>query len=171
MLSKEMEAALNAQIEKEGFASAQYLAMASWAENRGFEGTAQFLYRQSDEERMHMLKLFHYVNDAGGAAISPGVAIPRKDFESFRELFEVILAQEQGVSERINALVSLATEQKDHTTHNFLQWYVAEQLEEESLFRSILDKLKIIGNDGGALYMLDKDLQGNGANKGSKTAP
>jgi len=159
MLHKDIETALNKQIESEGFASAQYLAMASWAESKGFEGTAQFLYRQSDEERMHMLKLFHYVNDAGGYAVSPGVASPRIEFSSFPELFELILEQEKGVSEKINELVELAFDKKDHTTHNFLQWYVAEQLEEEALFRSILDKLKIIGDNGGALYMFDKDLQ------------
>jgi ferritin len=163
MLSTEMQAALNAQIETEGFASAQYLAMASWAESKGFEGTAQFLYRQADEERMHMLKLFHYVNDAGGFAVSPGVSKPKLEFESFQELFENILTQERSVSSKINNLVNLAFEQKDHTTNNFLQWYVAEQLEEEALFRSILDKLLIIGDNGGALYMLDKDLQKQGA--------
>jgi len=165
MLSKEINEALNAQIETEGFASAQYLAMGSWAESKGFEGTAQFLYRQADEERMHMLKLFHYVNEAGGYAISPGVATPRKEFSSFQELFELILEQEKSVSAKINSLVSLASDQKDHTTHNFLQWYVSEQLEEEALFRSILDKLRIIGDNGGALYMLDKDLLSEGANK------
>lgn len=160
-----MIAALNAQIETEGFASAQYLAMGSWAESKGFNGTAQFLYRQADEERMHMLKLFHYINEAGGFAISPPVVAPRTEFESFQELFEMILKQEQGVSAKINSLVSLAFEQKDHTSHNFLQWYVSEQLEEEALFRSILDKLRIIGDNGGALYMFDKDLQAEGANQ------
>ena len=162
MLSFEIVKALNEQIEKEAFASSQYLAMASWMEERGYEGTASSLYAQSDEERMHMLKLFHYINEAGNTAISPGVEQPRHDFESYQQVFETIFAQEQSVSQSIHNLVNLCGEAKDHRTHHFLQWYVAEQMEEESQFRTILDKLKIIGKDGGAMYMLDKDLKAMG---------
>jgi ferritin len=164
MLSFEIVKALNEQIEKEAFASSQYLAMASWMEERGYEGTATFLYAQSDEERMHMIKLFHYVNEAGNTAISPGVEQPRHDFDSYKQVFETILEQEQSVSQSIHNLVNLCMEARDHRTHHFLQWYVAEQMEEESQFRTILDKLKIIGNDGGAMYMLDKDLKSIGQN-------
>lgn len=159
MLSFEIVKALNEQIEKEAFASAQYLAMASWMEDKGYEGAATFLYAQSDEERMHMLKLFHFINEAGNVALSPGIKRPLHEFDSFRQVFEMILEQEQDVTRSIHNLVNLAYEQRDHTTNNFLQWYVAEQMEEESQIRTILDKLKIIGNDGGAMYMLDKDLK------------
>lgn len=168
MLNYDIVKALNEQIEKEAFASAQYLAMASWMEERGFEGSATFLYAQSDEERMHMMRIFHYINEAGNTAISPGVDQPKHDFSSFKEVFETVLKQEQDVTESIHNLVNLCMEHRDHTTHNFLQWYVAEQLEEESQIRTILDKLKIIGNDGGAMYMLDKDLKGI-ASKGSES--
>jgi ferritin len=159
MLSKKVEIALNDQVALESFSSAQYLAMASWMEGLGFEGTATFLYKQSDEERMHMLKLFHYVNDAGGKAKVTGIKDPKSDFKSLQEVFKSIYEQEQKVSASINKLVNLTLEEKDHTTGNFLQWYVSEQLEEEAMFRTILDKLKIIGDNGGALYVFDKDMK------------
>lgn len=154
-----MEEALNSQVALEAASSSQYLAMASWMEAQGFEGTATFLYEQADEERLHMLKLFHYINDAGGSAISPETPAPKLSFDSFSDTFAQIMAQEQKVTNAINGLVSLCIDEKDHTTNNFLQWYVAEQLEEEATFRSILDKLKIIGDNAAALYMLDRDLK------------
>lgn len=160
MLHKELEKALNNQIEMEAHASFTYLAMASWMENAGFEGTATFLYAQSDEERMHMLKLFHYINEVGGYALAPSVSKPHLQYASYHEVFTSILEQELKVSASIHQLVSLANQHNDHTTFNFLQWYVAEQREEENQFRSILDKLKIVGNDGSGLYLLDRDLAG-----------
>ena len=159
MLGKKVEDALNDQVALESFSSAQYLAMASWLENLGFEGTATYLYQQSDEERIHMLKLFHYINDAGGKAIASGIEKPIQEFESLQDVFSKIFAQEQKVTASIHHLLNLAYEEKDHTTHNFLQWYVSEQLEEEATFRSILDKLRIIGDNGGVLYMFDKDMR------------
>ncbi len=158
MITKELETALNNQVALESYASYSYLAMASWMENEGFDGTAKFLYAQSDEERMHMLKLFHYINEVGGFAIAPAVNAPVLTYESYAQVFSAILQQEEKVSESINKLVSLANQQNDHTTFNFLQWYVAEQREEEAQFRSIIDKLKILGKDGAGLYLLDRDL-------------
>jgi len=159
MLSKELEAALNEQVALEAYSSYSYLAMGSWMENEGFEGTAKFLYAQSDEERMHMLKLFHYINEVGGFAISPSVNAPTIEFGSFQEVFERVLAQEKKVTAAINRLMDIANKQADHTTANFLQWYVAEQREEEAQFNSILAKLKIIGKDGSGLYLIDRDLE------------
>jgi len=159
MLSKELEAALNEQVAIEAYASYSYLAMGSWMENEGFEGTAKFLYAQSDEERMHMLKLFHYINEVGGFAISPSVNAPTITFGSFKEVFERVLEQEKKVTAAINKLMDIATKHADHTTANFLQWYVAEQREEEAQFNSILAKLKIIGNDGSGLYLMDRDFE------------
>jgi ferritin len=158
MINKELETALNNQIAMEAYASFSYLAMASWMENEGFEGTAQFLYAQSDEERMHMLKLFHYINEVGGFAVAPAVISPELTFESYADVFKSILVQEEKVSHSIHQLVSLANQHNDHTTFNFLQWYVAEQREEEAQFRTIIDKLKILGKDGSGLYMLDRDM-------------
>lgn len=160
MISSKIEAALNRQIDLEGYSSMYYLAMASWCEVKGYKGVAEFLYHHSDEERMHMLKLFRYINDRGGHAVVPGLESPSKDFVSIQEIFEIVLSHEIKVSNEINALVELCIQEKDYTTHNFLQWYVTEQIEEESLARTILDKLKLIGEDKGGMYLFDRDLAG-----------
>src|ERR1044071_1625926 len=159
MISSKIEEALNRQIDLEGFSSMYYLAMGSWAEVNGYKGVAQFLYHHSDEERMHMLKLFRYINDRGGHSIVPGLESPPKDFKNIQEIFEIVLSHEVKVSNEINALVELCMMEKDYTTHNFLQWYVAEQIEEETLARNIIDKLKLIGEDKGGMYLFDRDLQ------------
>ena len=159
MISSKIEAALNRPIDLEGFSSMYYLAMASWCEVKGYNGVAKFLYHHSDEERMHMLKLFKYINDRGGHALVPGLDAPPKAYNSIHEIFETILSHEIKVSNEINALVELCIQEKDYTTHNFLQWYVAEQIEEETLARNVLDKLKLIGDDKGGMYLLDRDLE------------
>jgi ferritin len=169
MISSKIEAALNRQIDLEGYSSMYYLAMGSWCEVKGYNGVAQFLFHHSDEERMHMLKLFHYINDRGGHAIVPAFAGPQKDFKSIREIFEIVHSHEVKVSNEINALVELCIQEKDYTTHNFLQWYVTEQIEEESLARQIIDKLNLIGEDKGGMYLFDRDLAtmtGQGEKKG-----
>lgn len=158
MLSKKIEKALQEQVSMEGTASSIYLSMASWMDNMGFEGTAAYLYNQSNEERMHMLKIFHFINDNDGHALVPSISAPAKDFKSYQKCFDEVLKQEQKVTASIYDLVNLALQEKDHATHNFLQWYITEQLEEEKTVKTILNKLKIIGNDGSGLYMLDKEL-------------
>jgi ferritin len=166
MISKIIEQGLNTQIELEAFSSQYYLAMASWAEMVGYNGTSKFLYVHADEERMHMLKLFHYINDRGGHAIVPALEQPPQTFSSIVEVFELVLNHEIKVTNEINNLVDICLKEKDYTTHNFLQWYVSEQIEEEALARNILDKLKLIGNDKGGLYLLDRDMQGMSMNTG-----
>ena len=163
MVSKTIESALNRQIELEGASSQYYLAMASWAEFQGLNGVAQFLYRQSDEERMHMLKLIRFINERGGRAHIPKLDTPKQEFESVTQIFEEVLNHEMLVSNEINHLVDICLKEKDYTTHNFLQWYVSEQIEEESLARNVLDKLKLIGEDKSGLYFFDRDLQGMSA--------
>jgi ferritin len=166
MISSKIEEALNRQIDLEGFSSMYYLSMASWCEVKGYNGIAQFLYHHSDEERTHMLKLFRYINDRGGHALVPGLESPPKDFQSIQGIFEIVHSHEVKVSNEINALVELCIQEKDYTTHNFLQWYVTEQIEEESLARNVLDKLKLIGEDKGGMYLFDRDL-GNMATTGA----
>lgn len=158
-MNARVEAALNEQILKESSSSQYYLSMASWAENQGLNGTAQFLYGQSDEERFHMLKLVRFVNERGGKAIIPSVEQPPVEFKDLETVFESLLSHEIGVTESINHLVDICLQEKDYTTHNFVQWYVAEQLEEEAQARTILDKLKLIGGDKGGMYMFDRDLE------------
>lgn len=160
MLSAKIESALNKQIELEASSSQYYLAMASWAEIQGFNGVSKFLYTHADEERIHMLKLVQFVNERGGKALIPALKQPPTNFKSVNEIFEQILKHEVMVSEEINTLVDSCLKEKDYTTHNFLQWYVSEQIEEEALARRILDKLKLIGGDKGGLYLFDRDLEG-----------
>ncbi|MEL6919238.1 MAG: ferritin [Bacteroidota bacterium] len=159
MLSKKLEKALNDQIRIEAESSQVYLSMASWAELKGLEGIAGFMYAHSDEERMHMLKLIKYVNERGGHAKISVLNAPKTEFGSFQKMFQELYDHEIFVSKSINELVHVTLEEKDYATHNFLQWYVAEQIEEEALARTILDKINLIGNDKGGLYLFDRDVQ------------
>ncbi|MGY8926745.1 MAG: ferritin [Flavobacteriales bacterium] len=154
-----VEKALNKQVEKEASSSQFYLSMASWAENQGLNGTAKFLYTHSDEERFHMLKLVKFINERGGTAIIPNVEAPQKNFKSIENVFQLLLNHELAVTECINQLVDVCLQEKDYTTHNFIQWYVSEQLEEEALARTIMDKINLIGKDKGGLYLFDRDLE------------
>ncbi len=158
-MNDRIEKALNDQIQKESSSSQFYLAMASWAENNGLNGTAKFMYQHSDEERFHMLKLIKFVNERGGVAVVPAVGQPPVSFDSLERVFELLLEHELMVTASINDVVDVCLQEKDYSTHNFMQWYVSEQLEEEALARGILDKLRLIGGDKGGLYLFDRDLE------------
>lgn len=158
MLSEKMEAALNQQIGMEAYASFLYLSMASWCEHQGLEGTSQFFYRQSVEEHDHMMRVFKYVLEMDKRAIVPAVEQPPVNFASIQSIFQDVYAHEQKVTSAINKLVNLANEENDHSTHNFLQWYVTEQREEEVLIRNILDRLRLIGDGPQSLYFIDKEI-------------
>lgn len=159
MLSKLMENALNKQLELEGYASFLYLSMASWCEQEGLEGCAKFMYRQSTEEMAHMMRLFNYINELDGHALAPAIHQPPHTFESVKALFDQVSAHEQKVTAAINQLVALSYEEKDHSTFNFLQWYVEEQREEEALMRTIRDRIKLIGDGPQSLYYIDLELE------------
>lgn len=159
MLSQKMKDALNEQVRIEAQSSQVYLAMASWAEIQpGIDNVTAFFYRHSDEEREHMLKLIHFINERGGFASVPALVAPVQTYPSITHAFKSLLKHEIYVSESINKLVHLALEEQDYTTHNFLQWYVAEQVEEEALARTMLDKLELIGDEKSGLYLFDKDI-------------
>jgi len=159
MLSKSMQEALNRQVKLEASSSQSYLAMASWSEIQpGLEGVAQYFFIQSEEERVHMLKLIRFINERGGFAIVPVLEQPLITFKSLKSMFEEFLNQEIGVSNSINDLVDLALNEKDYATHNFLQWYVSEQIEEEKSARILNDKLELIGEDKSGLYLFDRDI-------------
>ena len=159
MLSKSMQEALNKQVQMEAESSQAYLAMASWAEIQpGLQGVTEFFYKQSDEERIHMLKLIRFINERGGFATIPALDQPMITFQSLRRVFEEFLKHELKVSDSINDLVHLALTEKDYATHNFLQWYVNEQMEEERVARNLNDKLEMIGDDKSGLYLFDRDI-------------
>ena len=146
MISKKMENALNEQITLEGYASFLYLAMSSWCDNEGMEGCTKFMKRQSEEEMMHMLKIFDYLNEVDGFAVTPSIKQPPLKFESVQKMFEQVYEHEQKVTTSIYKLVDLSNKEDDFSAYHFLQWYVAEQREEEALMRTILDRIKIIGD-------------------------
>lgn len=159
MLTKNIAEALNKQIRIEAESSQIYLAMACWAEVQGLEGVSQFMYAQSNEEREHMLKLVKYVNERGDHAVITDLVAPKTKYGTFKEMFEELYQHELYVSNSINELVHITLNEKDYATHNFLQWYVAEQIEEEAQAKTILDKINLIGEDRGGLYLFDRDIQ------------
>jgi len=160
MISKKLEKALNEQIKLEEHSSRIYLAMASWCEVNGFPGAAKFLYEHTDEERMHMMKFVHFLNDRNGHAVLQALDKPHPEYNSLEELFNEVFHHEQFVTKSINELVDLCLQEKDHTTNNFLQWFVMEQIEEESLVSEIVDKIKLIGDAKAGYFYIDNYLDG-----------
>ena len=157
-LTEEMEQILNNQIKIEGNSSAKYLAMASWCAEKGFESATSFFMAQADEERTHMLKIFNYILERGGKAISPEVSDVRHEYDSLRELCETALEQEISVSNSINRVVDVARKANDFATDNFMQWFVSEQIEEEAIARRIVELFDIIGEGGVGLFTIDKEI-------------
>lgn len=157
-MNTSIEALLNDQIKYEANASMHYLAMASWADEQGYNGISEFFYLQSEEERVHMTKLVKFVNERGGKVIVPALDKPKPTFTSLNELFEDFLKSEMFVTEQINHVIYECLNKKDYNVHNFMQWYVTEQLEEEAVARTLLDKLNIIGDDKSGHYMFDRDI-------------
>jgi ferritin len=158
MLIDRIEKLLQEQVKKEAFSSQAYLAMACWADVKGFNGAAQFLYAHSDEERQHMLKLIKFINERGNHASVPALEAPKKNYEGLNEVFTSILEHEIKVTASINDIITACLEERDHLTNNFMQWYVSEQIEEEQLARFIIDKLEMIGSDTTSLYLFDREL-------------
>ncbi|HZK07193.1 MAG TPA: ferritin [Bacteroidales bacterium] len=160
MISKNLEKAINEQIKLEEQSSRIYMAMASWCEVNGLPGAAAFLYAASDEEREHMLKLVHFLNDRGGHAQLLKLEEPSHTWNSLEELFKSVLDHERYVTSKINNLVDMCLTEKDHTTNSFLQWFVTEQIEEESLSQEIVDKIKLVGDSKNGNFHLDMFLNG-----------
>ncbi len=157
MLVKKVEDILNEQVDKEGYSSHLYLAMATWAETEGFSGISEWLYAQAEEERMHMLKLVRYINERDGKAKIATVKEPPSTFGTVKEMFDKVLEHERYITASINDIVKVCIQENDHTTHNWIQWFVNEQIEEEASVKEIIDKLKLAGNH---LYLFDRDILG-----------
>ena len=159
MLSKKIQKALNTQVTSENASAHYYLAMASWCDTHALPGSAKFLYVHAEQERTHMMKLFHYINDTGGHAFVEPFKNPSDDFKSIDQVFKLVAENEKKITDQINDLVDLCLAEKDHSTFNFLQWYVAEQHEEEKLFRTVLEKINLLGpDDSRGLYWIDREL-------------
>jgi ferritin len=153
---KNIEKILNIQIENESYSSHLYLSMASWSEISGYEGISQWFYVQSEKKRIHMLKFIHYINERGGNSIISSIKEPPTIFKDITEIFQNVLKHEEFITISINEIVSICNLEKDFTTLNFIQWFVAEQIQKEKSVKIILDKLKLLGNQD--LYLLDKDI-------------
>lgn len=151
-----MKKQLNEQIELEANASSAYLAMASWAEMTGYDGAANYFYAQSDEERIHMLKIVKYMNTVGVGATIPKTNQPLDTFKSLEMLIKSALQNERTVTKAIHKMVKTAQKDDDHATYDFLSWFVKEQIHEEAQFEALLQKFDIIGRDNIAVNEIDK---------------
>ncbi len=158
MITKKMSEALNGQINKEMYSAYLYLSMSAYAETIGLSGFANWFYVQYQEETEHAMRIYHYLQEQGDAVKLKAIEQPPVEFESPMQMFEATLEHEKFITKSINDLVDLAIEEKDHATHIFLQWFVTEQVEEEANDNTIIDKLKLIGDQTNALFMLDKEL-------------
>lgn len=158
MLSEKIEKALNEQIAQEALAADYYLALAGWCAQNGRPGAAKFMYAQSDEERAHMLKLFHYVGDSGGKARVAVTKALGADFKSIADVFDFAREHERKVTRSIHQLVDLCLTTKDYGTFHFLQWYVAEQQEEERMMGAICDMIGLAGKDARGEFFIDREI-------------
>lgn len=158
MINKKIEDAINAQINAELYSGYLYLSMSAYFQDRGLRGFAHWMEIQAAEEFGHARKLYGYLFDRGGRVLMKPVEGPPTEWKSPEHVFDETYRHEQKVTALINDLVNLAIAEKDHATNQMLQWFVAEQVEEESSALTILDELKLIGNDGNGLLMKDREL-------------
>lgn len=147
IIKKKLVEAMNDQIKSEFTASAQYTAVAIYFDNEGLPELAQFFYRQSDEERMHALKFIHFMLETGAKPLVPGIPAIRNDFSSAADAVQFALDQELKVTDEINHLVSLSMSESDFTSHNFLQWFVTEQVEEVDTMSTLLQVIEHAGDN------------------------
>ena len=158
MISENMIDALNGQINKEIYSAYLYMSMSAGSTYAGLNGFANWFMVQYQEEMTHAMKIYTYVNDQGAQVKLAAIAQPPIDFDSALDMFEKTLGHEEFVTKSINELVDLAIKENDHATNIFLQWFVTEQIEEESNDNEIIAKLKLVGGEGNGLFMLDKEL-------------
>lgn len=159
MLKKRVEELLNNQINEELFSSYLYLSMAAYFEAVGLKGFANWMSVQSQEEKFHADKFYNYINERGGRVVLKAIDEPKIEWESALEALQDTLTHEQKITSLINNLTDAAIEEKDHATVNFLQWFVAEQVEEEANANDLLDQLQFIDGNKSGLYMMDKELK------------
>ena len=159
MIKDEVLNALNEQIAREMFSSNLYLSMAGYFQQHNLTGFAHWMRVQAQEETFHANKFFDYVLNRGGKAKISMISEPQADWSSPIEAFEASLAHEQYITESINKIADIVVKEGDHATLVLLQWFINEQVEEESNVQEIVDKLKLIGDFKGGLIMLDSELK------------
>ena len=159
MIKANVENAINEQIKREEYSSRLYLQMATWCEVNGLGGAANFLYAQAEEEREHMLKFVHYLNDRGGHSKMMSLEQPPFEYKSISDIFDQVMKHEEFITESINEVYEVTLKEKDYTSGTFLQWFINEQIEEESTMRTILDKIELVGDDKAGYFHVDKELE------------
>ncbi|WPR72286.1 ferritin [Flavobacterium sp. NG2] len=163
-LHEGIEKLLNIQAKIESDASNKYLAMAAWLDRNGFANTADYLYKQAEEEREHFLKVFKYITEMGGIAVTPTVSEVQQEFRSMKEVFEIALQNEITVTNAVNKIVAKCRTENDYATEEFMMWYVKEQREEEKNARRALELFELIDeNSGSGKFELDKEIAKIGA--------
>ncbi len=158
MLSEKMTDALNNQLNKEIYSAYLYMSMSAYSSYSGLKGFANWFMVQYQEEMVHAMKIYDYIDNQGQQVKLVAINQPPTEFESPLDMFEKTLKHEQFVTKSINDLVDIAISEKDHATNIFLQWFVTEQIEEEGNDNDIISRLRIVGEDGNGLLMVDKEL-------------
>ncbi len=158
MLSDKMTIALNEHMNYEMYSAYHYAAMAAWFEDLGLFGMANWMYIQTQEEMSHAMKFFRYIIDSDARVELLAIGKPPQDWENPKQAFDDVLAHEKIVTKKIHELVDLSLKENDHATHNFLQWFVAEQVEEEAAADDICKQLKFVNGEAGATFLIDREL-------------
>ena len=158
MLTDSLEEALNEQINAELYSEHLYLSIAAYYEDEGLPGFASWMRAQADEERAHAMRIYDFVIERDGRVTLDSIDSPPREWSSPSDAFEAAYEHEVEITEMIDDLVALAREENDNATENMLQWFVAEQVEEEATAQAVLDKLKHVGDDGPGLLMVDQEL-------------
>ncbi len=158
MITSQMESAFNEQINAELYSSYLYLAMAAYFQEANLPGFAHWMTIQAQEELFHAMKFYRYLVERGGRVVLEAIAKPPVSWDGPLAVLLATQEHEATVTARINSLMDVAIAQKDHAAVSFLQWFVDEQVEEEDSVQTLVQRLKLIGADGGALYLMDRDL-------------
>ena len=158
MASQKVISALNEQVQKEFFSEYLYISIEAYFASQNLDGFANFFHVQAQEERDHAYKIFDYIHRVGGDVKLTALDTPKSEFASIEEVFEAALAHEKFITNSIHEILNISLEEKDHTTSNFLQWFVSEQSEEEESVDKILRKLKLLNGNPAGLFMIDAEL-------------
>ena len=162
MIKDNVQTALNNQLNSELYASYYYLSMSAYFQAINLTGFASWMRAQAQEELMHAMRVYDFINDREGDVDLTSIAAPKRQWDNSLAAFEDAYRHEKAVTAQIYDLVDLSLTERDHATNTFLQWFVTEQVEEEATASDIVNKLKLVGNDGNGLFILDRDLGARG---------
>ena len=158
MLNETMEKAINDQLNAEMYSAYLYLSMSAYFESTGLKGFSGWMKAQAQEEMLHAMKFYDFINERGGRVMLKAIEAPPTEWDSPLDVFKAVYSHEQKVTGLINALVEIAAENRDHATSIFLQWFVSEQVEEEDSANEVVQKIELIGDASGGIFMLDREL-------------